>query len=103
MNDDDEKIVRKKVCDDVESYAKDVVTKLSRWLLSKEEKLLTLKTTWLLSSLFFVQLSPLQSVTRIPRTQKIGFVSGYLIGSLCLGSLKLSSNDCRVIEVIWYL
>ena len=104
LNNDDEKIVklRKKVCD-VESYAQDVVTKLSRWLLSKEEKLLTLKTTWLLSSLFFVQLSPLQSVTRIPRTQKIGFVSGYLIGSLCLGSLKLSSNDCCVIEVIWYL
>ena len=48
LNNDDEKIVklRKKVCD-VESYAQDVVTKLSRWLLSKEEKLLTLKTTWL--------------------------------------------------------
>ena len=39
LNNDDEKIVklRKKVCD-VESYAQDVVTKLSRWLLSKERR-----------------------------------------------------------------
>ena len=60
LNDDDEKIVklRKKVCD-VESYAQDVVTKLSRWLLSKERR----KTfdfenhmAWL-SSLFFSAVS----------------------------------------------
>ena len=63
----------------VESYAQDVVTKLSRWLLSKERR----KTfdfenhmAWLSSLFFYSQWQEYQE------REKIGFVSGYLIGSL---------------------